>query len=230
MTEVTQLPLNLEIAPAMGRLDFMVGACNRLAVHVTDSWPNGWGGYPCAIIYGPHGCGKSHLAHVWQLKSGATIVSAAEFGRRSINQLMDVNKNIILDQLELIIGERDSEEKLFHLYNFFLQNHLSILAMSLLSPAQLEFEIPDLRSRLRAVRSAAIDPPDDELMTKVIAKRLYDQNFKIDSSVIGYILARMERSWEGLDKIVDALRLYATAKQKGEITKFMVRDILLSVE
>lgn len=226
---LTQLPLDLEFLPALGRDDFMVGACNQAAVHVLESWPNGWDPYPCAIIYGPHGCGKSHLAHMWQIAAQASLITAGEFASMTPEHLLDLKQNVIIDQLELLIGDKECEEKIFHLYNFYLTQPFFILALSHCSPMQLEFELCDLQSRLRSVRSAEIKPPDDELLAQVIVKRLSDQNLKIDAATIDYILTRMERSWEALNQLMDAIRLYATAKQRGEVTKLLVRDVLLSV-
>lgn len=228
LNQLTQLPLDLEFLPALGRDDFMVGACNQDAVHLLESWPNGWAPYPAAIIYGPHGCGKSHLAHMWQISAPARPITAAEFAAMRIEEILEIKQNVMIDQLELLVGEKDCEEKLFHLYNFYLTQPFFILALSHCSPMQLEFEIQDLQSRLRSVRAAEIEPPDDELLAQVIVKRLSDQNLKIDSATIGYILMRMERSWESLNRMMDAIRLYATARQRGEVTKLLVRDVLLS--
>ena len=64
-----QLAFDLPARPAMGREDFLVASCNRDAVGWIDRWPE-WP-YPCMVLYGPPGSGKTHLARVWQQRAGA---------------------------------------------------------------------------------------------------------------------------------------------------------------
>lgn len=223
---VRQLPLDLQFTPAMGREDFMVGECNRYAVHAIENWPEEWKPYPLLTIYGPKGSGKTHLAAVWQGKSGAEYLGLSDFQSRRTEDLIDTENHLVIDHLELLIGERQWEEKLFHLYNHFQQTGRSILALSRISPEQLAFEIKDLASRMRASGSAEIRPPDDALLTQVLIKRFADQNLKIEQEALDYILPRMERSWDGLDQLVEKIRLTATALKKGDLTKPLIRQAM----
>lgn len=63
---VKQLPLEFYHRPYMGRDDFMMAECNFEAFRLVDSWPN-WA-YFAACIYGPEGCGKTHLANIFPTK------------------------------------------------------------------------------------------------------------------------------------------------------------------
>ncbi len=83
---------------------------------------------------------------------------------------------------------------------------------------------------MRAAQSAEIKPPDDDLLTKVMAKRFFDQNLKIDQESLDYILWRLERSWSGLDHLVEKICLTATALQKGELTKPLLRAAMIDME
>ncbi|MDD3021211.1 MAG: DnaA/Hda family protein [Alphaproteobacteria bacterium] len=229
-TPLRQLPLDLKFAPAMGRDDFMVGACNQYAVHMVEHWPAEWSPYPALTIYGPKGSGKSHLAAVWQNLSKGRILTLEEFIACDIENLIESKENLVLEGVEFLIGDRVQEEKLFHLYNAFQQNGIYFLALSTISPEKMVFEIRDLESRLRAAQSAEIKPPDDDLLTKVMAKRFFDQNLKIDQESLDYILWRMERSWSGLDHLVEKICLTATALQKGELTKPLLRAAMIDME
>ncbi len=75
-----QLVLELPHRQALGAEDFLVSRSNAAAVEMVDAWPS-WS-HPAALVAGPKGAGKSHLAHVWQLKSGARSVAAAEYHGR----------------------------------------------------------------------------------------------------------------------------------------------------
>ncbi|MGB8274330.1 MAG: DNA replication protein, partial [Alphaproteobacteria bacterium] len=74
MSPGRQLPLDLPHRPALGLEDFLVAPCNVGAVRWIDRWPD-WPG-PVLAITGPSACGKTHLAHVWQARSGAAMLSA----------------------------------------------------------------------------------------------------------------------------------------------------------
>jgi hypothetical protein len=70
-----QLPLDLAYRPALGMADFVIAPGNRDAVAWIDRWPD-WPSHALAI-HGPKGSGKSHLAHVWQARSGAVFLDRA---------------------------------------------------------------------------------------------------------------------------------------------------------
>ena len=82
-----QLPLALEMRPALGRDDFMVADCNSEAVAWIDQWPK-WPA-PALCLYGPKGCGKSHLAEVWRARSGALQVAASDLNGINPDELGD---------------------------------------------------------------------------------------------------------------------------------------------
>lgn len=224
--KLQQLPLDLKFAPAMGREDFVVSESNRYAVHMIESWPQGWAPFPALTIYGPKGSGKSHLAAVWQSRSQARLINAEEFRNCDISALLEARVNLVIDQLEQLIGHRDQEEKLFHLYNGFKQEQLYLLGLSDKSPEHLTFLVQDLASRLRASQSAEIKAPDDDLLRRVLVKRFIDQNLDIGEDGINYILIRMERDWDALDKLVNDIRLAATVQKRADVTIPLLRSVL----
>src|ERR1700730_7382165 len=73
-----QLVLDLPHRPALQAEDFLVSSSNRAAADVIDRWPD----WPLAalIVIAPPRAGKSHLANVWRLKSGATRLVAGTLG------------------------------------------------------------------------------------------------------------------------------------------------------
>ena len=66
---MSQLVLEFGHRTALDAEDFLVTPSNSEAVLWLDRWPD-WPA-PALVIHGPAGCGKSHLAHVWRLRSGA---------------------------------------------------------------------------------------------------------------------------------------------------------------
>ncbi len=65
----SQLPLALAHPPQHGRDSFLPGRSNRAALALVERWPD-WPA-PIALLSGPAGSGKTHLAHIWAERSGA---------------------------------------------------------------------------------------------------------------------------------------------------------------
>lgn len=225
MTKPHQLPLDLKSVPALGREDFFVSECNQMAVHWIEKWPEGWKPFPALIIYGETGSGKTHLGEVWRKRAGAELLSAEDFQKSSDDDILSLSKNILIDGLEILVGGRDSESKLFHLYNHALQSGLSVLLLSRISPERLNFTVADVASRLRASPNAEIAPPDDDVLVKVLGKRFHDQGFIVTEPALTYAVTRMERSWEAMDRLVESAITTATA-EKRQITLPLLKGVV----
>lgn len=223
--ESQQLPLDLKSIPALGREDFFVSSCNEFAVHWIEKWPTGWLPFPALILYGQRGSGKTHLAEVWRKRADADFMSAEEFKLASQDALMSRTQNLVVDRIDVLVGDRAQEEKLFHLYNHSQQTGIFFLGLSRVSPEDLNFEIKDLASRLRAAPNAEIAAPDDDLLFKVLAKRFHDQGYIVAEPALAFTVTRMERSWEALDHLADGAIRLATA-QKKQITLPLLRDLM----
>lgn len=224
-----QLPLDLKSVPALGREDFFVSGSNAFAVHWVEQWPAGWSPFPALILYGERGSGKTHLAEVWRKKADADLITVEQFIHMDEESILSGTRNLVIDRLDLLVGDRIQEEKLFHLYNQCQQTGRFFLGLSRISPEKLEFEIKDLASRLRAAPNAEISAPDDELLFKVLAKRFHDQGYVVADTALMFSVTRMERSWEEIDRLVEAAIQKATAEKK-QITLPLLRDIMIGTE
>lgn len=230
MSESAQLSFNLDFRPAYGRDDFFVGSANEEAILNIDKWPD-WGISPFLIIYGEEGSGKKHIASVWQRKSNAVLLDATSFPRTDLQQVLEETPNIILHQLHLLLGDRESEEKLFHLYNRYigLNEKRHVLMTSRLSPSQEEIVIPDLRSRIMGSRIIRIRNPDDTMLMQVLGKQLTDKGFQPSEDLLQYAVNMMERSWTMPKKLADILNRISL-DQKSKLTRKMVREGILHIE
>ena len=72
---MSQLPLPLDYRRGDGEADFFVSAANADAVAWLDRWPD-WP-QPHALLLGPEGAGKSHLARLFAARTGATAIDPA---------------------------------------------------------------------------------------------------------------------------------------------------------
>ena len=229
MTRPVQIPLDLQSVPALGREDFFVSPCNQFAVHWVEEWAadtgGGWAPYPALTLYGPQGSGKSHLAEVWRKKANAQFLTADDFRKVSEDDILARRDNLVIDNIDTLAGDADAERKLFHLYNHCLQNNCFFLGLSRTAPEKINFTLKDLASRLRAAPSAAIAAPDDDLLTKVLAKRFHDQGYVVGDAVLQFALTRMERSWEAINDFLTQA-ISAATTQKKPITIPLLREFV----
>ncbi|MDD9797916.1 MAG: DnaA/Hda family protein [Alphaproteobacteria bacterium] len=207
-----QLVFDLPHRPALRRADFWVAESNKNAVALIDKWPH-WDDSIQAII-GPAACGKSHLAAVWCMQSHALQVKAAELDENKLMHLME-QEALVIDALEDL--QPQNETVLFHLLNHAKQTGHFLLLCSRLPLGRLIVRLPDLQSRLVSILTVHMQPPCDRLIAGVMVKLFNDRQIKIGDDVVKYLVARMERSFVSLNRLVADID-YATLADKRPVT------------
>lgn len=216
-----QLALELPHRVAFGMEDFLVADCNREAVGWIDRWPD-WPA-PLLILSGPEGCGKTHLAHVWQAKSRAAFLDVAELAVADPGAYPDAFA-LVIENVAAGLGEQ-AEHKLFHLYNVAKDAGGWLLVTSREPPAAWNIALPDLASRIAGAPHAAIGPPDDAVLTALIVKLFADRQLKPSPEVVSYLVSRIERSFAALRRVVAALDKAALAAGR-RVTVPLARRVL----
>lgn len=203
-TNINQLALDFPHRPSLGRDDFMVASCNREAVTLVDSWPD-WP-YFAVCIYGPEGCGKSHLANVFANKVAnlthypyrIPFLNASAVTMENFRTLFAEHNCLVIEEL----NEHINEEALFHLYNLYRDEGGNILFTGEIAPARLNLKLPDLRSRLNIVPAVEIKEPDDEILSALLVKLFADRQIIPSPELITYLLNNMQRSYAFARKLV----------------------------
>jgi chromosomal replication initiation ATPase DnaA len=217
-----QLVFDMGLRPALGRDDFLVTPSNAAAVALIDQWPD-WPSY-AAVLVGPPGAGKSHLAEVWRQSTSAQIEKCADLNLEFIPELLAQGALVLED----LTAGRLPENALFHLLNYARQNGHSLLLTTAIWPLPA-IELPDLRSRLQALPVAMIMPPDDVLLRGVLVKLFNDRQIAVDDGLISYLLTRMPRSLDMARLLVD--RIDKAALEQGvEITRVFAGRVLAELE
>lgn len=205
--------------PALGAEDFLVGPSNAAAVALVDRWPD-WA-MSSALVVGPAQSGKSHLAHVWQLRSEAVMLIAADLGEAHVPELMG-RPAVVVEDIDRGIA---SEQALFHLLNLAREQRTSLLLTSRIPAGELTVALPDLRSRIRALAMTEIGAPDQTLLTAVLVKLLADRQITAAPAVVHYLARELERSFAaaaGLVEVIDRLSL----AQRRPVTRALATEAL----
>ena len=182
----------------MGQEDFLVAPCNEDAVAWIDAWPD----WPATAlcIYGPAGCGKTHLANVWRARSNALALPPARCGRRGRRMRWATHW-----PASSRTRRPADETSLLHLFNLLAERRGHSLLTAEQPPARWDIALDDLRSRLLAAPAAAIGAPDEGLIGAVMIKMFADRQIQVPQDVITYLVMRIERSFDCARRVVELL-------------------------
>jgi len=214
-----QLAFELPHTESLTRDNFLEGPANAAALALIDAWPE----WPSRImmLVGPEGCGKSHLAAIWAEEAGARSTTARALASPTVPVALATGALVLED---LKPGAFD-ERAVFHLLNLAREEGAYVLITARMLPSAMEVELRDLRSRLRALPSVLLLPPDDQLFRALIVKYCADRQLSIDESVVGYLVTRIERSYAAARRAVELLDSEAL-RQGRPVTRALAVELL----
>jgi len=214
-----QLTLEFDHRPALSGEDFLVAPNNTQAVGWIDRWPD-WPS-PALCIFGPTGCGKSHLAEVLRSRTDAVTL---DIDGLSGPYHPPPARTVIIEDIDQVLTNQ-YEQGLFHLYNDLKEQGGSLLLNAITPPSRWTIELADLRSRMVAANVVEITPPDDALIAAVLVKLFRDRQLRVSGDVITYAVPRMERSFSAARQLVDITDRIALSEKK-RITVPLIKRVL----
>ena len=173
---MNQIALPFQWPVADSDEDFLLSEANREAFDHFKSWST----WPvmATLLTGPRKSGRSLLGRIFVRKTGGRLFDNAE---------------------------DHQEEDLFHAWNDAQARRKPLLIVADAAPPLWNVQLPDLRSRLAATPQIAIGPPDDALLGALILKLLGDRGIAALPEIAEFLVPRIERSYVGVLKVVDAL-------------------------
>ena len=176
--------------------DYYVSSNNFSAYRLIESWPN-WPG-KWVNIFGPKGCGKTHLSNILKKKINLIrIMDAKKVDNETISKFEK------LDCLIIDNYEKNIDEKIFYsLLNQSKQSDSYLLVNSILPLGNIKFDLKDLRSRTESFINLGIELPTDDLLRVIISKSFSDKQIEITPKISEYIIKNIERSYEKVFKFI----------------------------
>ena len=193
MNKLNQKLLQFELEQNFTYDDFFVSKCNYFAFNLIESWPR-WE-KNILNIHGEKFSGKSHLSEIFKKKNKAIIIKNHEINDDFFKKIR-FHENIILDNLDYV----SNENILYSIFNFSEQYNKYLIINSNKPINEIDFSLPDLKSRFKNCIYAKIDKPDDDMIFALVLKHFSDRQIKIEKKIIEYITKRIERSY---GKILD---------------------------
>jgi len=194
-----QLALELPHEESLSRDNFLEGPSNAQALALIERWPD-WAN-PVMMIVGPEGSGKSHLAAIWAMEAGARVVAAHTLTSAAVPGALATGA-LVIEHLE---PKNFDERALFHLLNLAREQQAFVLITGRTAPSSFDVEVRDVGSRLRALPTVTVMPPDDQLLRALLVKFCADRQMSVDETVISYLASRIERSFVAARKAVELL-------------------------
>jgi chromosomal replication initiation ATPase DnaA len=214
-----QLAFALPHAESLTRDNFLEGPANAAGLALVDSWPD-WPNRVMLLV-GPEGSGKSHLAAIWAEEAGARSISAHALTAIDVPGALATGALVVED-----LKSQDLDERaLFHLLNLAREDAAFVLITAREPPTALQIELRDLRSRLRAVPTVSLLPPDDQLFRALIVKFCADRQLTVDETVVSYLVTRIERSYAAVRQAVELLDTEALRLGRP-VTRALAADLL----
>ena len=204
-----QLSFNLKKEKIYEKDDFLVSKSNKEAYKLINKWPN-WESRKI-IIFGDSGTGKTHLSKIWQEKTSAIILNLNKFKKIKFDNFFLKKKKFIIENISNFfdkIKKKDKEnleKNLLHFYNLIDEKRGYVVLTASIAPKFWGINLPDLKSRILSSTTVNIKKPDDELLSAVLVKLFIDKQILIDKKIIKFIVYRSERSFSGLQGIVEKI-------------------------
>ena len=203
--------------------DYYVSSNNFSAYRLIESWPN----WPdkWVNIYGPKGCGKTHLSNI--LKKKISVIEI--FDAKKIDE-EKISKFEKLDCLIIDNYSNNIDEKFFYsILNHLKQLDTYVVVNSLLPIKNTKLELKDLKSRAESFVSLGIELPTDDLLRVIISKSFSDKQIDISPKISEYIIKHIERSYEKVFKFIKEIDDLSLSSGKS-ININLIKKVLINNE
>lgn len=184
------------------------------------------------IIFGPTGCGKTHLSQaignqVRVVHPSKTVlyVSAEKF----INQFTEHSRNgnvndfvhfyqlidvLIVDDIHFFVPAQKTQKVFFSIFNHLYQSGKQIILTSDTPPKDLEGVEERLLSRFRSGLTAEMNEPDFETRKNILVRMMKRDGLEIPAEVVAFIAQNVQSNIRDLEGALISLLAQSTLNKK----------------
>lgn len=202
-----QLLLDVFTPPRPTLTNFLVGQNGQL-VHELQQLARLESLSPFMYVYGPAGCGKSHLLRGVAAEMGVNVVAG---GNRFVFKPSE--QALVIDNIEQLTPY--SQVQLFNAFNSSLAENKpgKIILASEFSPAELKLR-DDLRTRIEAGLCLRVHPLSDQEKHEALQSIAKSRGLQLSEEVIEYALRYFQRDMGSLMAVMDGLDRFSLEQQK----------------
>lgn len=225
--------------------NFVVGNSNKFAHAAALSVAENPGQmYNPLFLYGESGLGKTHLMHaignyiIKNTNKRVLYVTSEQFIQDFIktNRKDDLESNfnyvdffknkyrnidvLIIDDIQFLGGATKTQREFFHTFNNLYNDSKQIIISSDRSPNDLKVLEDRLRTRFTWGLEVNIFPPDFELRSEIVRKKIIAEKLEQDipDDVIEYIASNTGTNVRQLEGSITRLVAYSSMMGSAEIT------------
>ncbi len=221
-----QLPLGISLRDT-ATFDNYYSVGNELVLQALQQ-----GNDKMLYLWGPAGCGKSHLLQALCHATAATGQSPVYLPLQELRTLspallegLESQVLLAIDDIQAIAGMPQWEEALFHLYNRVRDLGHRLVVSAIVAPAGLPLTLPDLVSRLGWGPVFQLSVLSDQDKRTVLQMRARRRGLEMSNEVAEYLLRRCPRDMDSLFNLLNQLD-HASLVAQRRLTIPFVRELL----
>lgn len=222
MSSSRQIPLQLKLKPNLSFADYHFSSDNLGAAGLQHQLPE------FCYLWGPAAGGKTHLlkacAKHWpqtNLILSATTIDRFEFLKILPPQL----QLLLLDDIDQLSGHKDSELKLFNLFNHCHSKAIKLIVTAAISPRSENWQLPDLRSRLNSGQTQQIKPLKGQAALELLQKQLQQKAIPFEPNIITYIDNHYSDHYPQLNQLLEKIDT-TTLSEKRKLTIPFIKTLI----
>jgi chromosomal replication initiation ATPase DnaA len=165
-------------------------------------------------VWGPEGCGKTHLLHLWAARNGAQLLRGA--GLRFLPR-----------GAPLAIDDADAapEHDLLHTLNAAAEAGERVLLAARSPPARWAVALPDLASRLRATAAVEIRTADDALLRDLLRRLFAERHLAVSEELQDWLRLRLPRTQAAMREAAARIDRASLAARRP-VSRPLVQEVL----
>ena len=229
MDTLTQLPLNIHWDRQLTFTNFFTGD-NQLLVNYLQNFPQ----HPqesVAYLWGASGSGRTHLLqatyHLAEQQQQIAYLPLRESKQFTPNVLENLENFalVILDDLQLIVGNLAWEEAVFHLYNRLQLAQHKLLVSAEQTAQQLNFQLADLQSRFAAATIFKVPSLSESQKLAALQLRARQRGLTLSVEAAKFIMHHYRRDLPSLVEMLEKLD-HASLSEKRKLTIPFLKRVL----